>query len=377
MTATRPARIGMLIDSLMPGGAERVAVEVACSLDRIRFDPFFVVTRHGGPLETPLRAAGIPVSIMHRRGKLPPLRMLRRAHQLLSKADLIHAHMFPSSIWGALLSRTTGVPLVTRDPTWSGERTRTRTYAYRYWIGPTAKVVISPSALVAKSIEEEGVPPAKIRVIVNGVPRDEALARTAARAELGLDPDAWVIGIIANLREEKAHEVLLQAFARLRGEGRSASLCLVGDGPRREALEAEARRLGVMEDVVWAGNRADARRLASAFDTAVICSNWEGLPLAALEVLAAGVPLVASRVGVLPSVVEGDAGLLFEAGDDEGLARELVRLMDDVDLARRVGENGLRRIEERYRFERMLEEFAGVYDEVLGGADEASRSTNA
>ncbi len=341
--------------------------------------------------------------------------MLLRARRLLRDADLIHAHMFGSSIWGALLAPATGVPLVTRDPTWSGERTRTRTYAYRYWIGPQARVIICPSELVARSIEDEGVPAERLRVIVNGVPRTEALPREAARAELGLAPEAWVIGIIANLREEKAHEVLLRAFARVLGDGRAATLCIVGDGPRRDELQALAQTLGIdqrvvcgafarlrlegrsatlclvgdgvrrdelqrlarelriEEDVVWSGNRADARRLASAFDTAVICSSWEGLPLAALEVLAAGVPLVASRVGALPHVVEDGAGVLFEPGDDEDLARRLAALIDDPELARDIGQRGLRRIEDRYRFERMVDEFAQVYDEVLENGSSRGR----
>ena len=363
----------MLLDALPPGGAERVAVEVACSLDSARFTPFFVLTRAGGPLEAPLRANGIPVTILGPRGREVPIRMLLRARHLLRDADVIHAHMFGSSVWGALLSRVTGVPLITRDPTWSGERTWMRTYAYRYWIGRRARVIICPSELVARSIEDEGVPAERLRVIVNGVPRTEALPREAARAELGLAPEAWVIGIIANLREEKAHEVLLRAFARILGDGRAATLCIVGDGPRRDELQALAQTLGIDQRVVWAGNRVDARRLASAFDTAVICSSWEGLPLAALEVLAAGVPLVASRVGALPHVVEDGAGVLFEPGDDEDLARRLAALIDDPELARDIGQRGLRRIEDRYRFERMVDEFAQVYDEVLENGSSRGR----
>jgi glycosyltransferase involved in cell wall biosynthesis len=355
----------MLIDSLMPGGAERVAVEVACALDRERFAPFFVVTRLGGPLEDPLRAAGVPVVVLGRRGKGLPVRMLARAHKLLRHADLIHAHMFPSSIWGALLSRTTGVPLVTRDPTWSGVRTVTRTYGYRHWIGPRARAIVCPSPLVAQSIEDEGVPPSKLRLIVNGVPTDAALPRDRARSELGLDQDGWVIGIIANLREEKRHEVLLRAFARLVASGRNPTLCLVGDGPRRPQLEALAHDLGIEREVVWAGDRPDARRLASAFDTAVICSSWEGLPLAALEVMAAGTPLVATRVGVLPRILGDGAGVLVNVDDDEGLAAALVALMDDPSRGAELRAEGLRLIADEYRFERMVDEFAALYDDVL------------
>lgn len=355
----------MLIDTLMPGGAERVAVEVACSLDPERFEPFFVVTRNSGPLEAPLRAARMPVHILGRRGRLPPVRTLRRARGLLRTADAIHAHMFGSSMWGALLARTLRLPLMTSDASWSGVRTWTRTWGYRYVIGPEARTIVCPSDRVARSIEEEGVPSAKMKVIENGVRLAAALPRSEARAELGLPQDDWVIGITANLRPEKAHEVLLRAFARVNGTSRPAWLCVVGDGPRRDELRGLASELGIGERVLWAGDRRDARRLASAFDTAVICSSWEGLPLAALEALASGVPLVATRVGALPDVVEGGGGVLVDVGDDAALARELATLMNDPATAREMGRRGIRRVDERYRHERMVAEFEQAYDELL------------
>ncbi|MCZ7590375.1 MAG: glycosyltransferase [Gaiella sp.] len=358
-------RIGMLISALPAGGAERVAVEVACALDRSRFAPFFVLTREGGPLEEPLREAGIPYTILGRRGRWIPIRTMIRAHRLLRDADIIHAHLFSSSMYGALLARTTGVPLVTRDPTWDGRRTLVRTWGYRWWISPRARYIVCPSDLVARSIEEEGVPRRKLRVIVNGVPTGTALTRREARAELGLSADEWVIGIIATLRVEKAHEVLLRAFARLLREGRVPTLCIVGDGPQKTFLHDVAEELGLDGRVVWAGHRRDARRLARAFDTAVICSSWEGLPLAALEILAAGTPLVATRVGVLPRILDRGVGLLVDVDDDAGLARALARLMDEPARAAEQSVRGLRAVEDDYSFDRMIKEFTALYDEVL------------
>jgi glycosyltransferase involved in cell wall biosynthesis len=291
--------------------------------------------------------------------------MLAQARRLLRDADLIHAHMFTSAMWGATLSRWTKVPLVVRDPTWSGERTFARTHGYRRLIGPTARVIVCPSRLVARSIAEEGVPAEKLEVITNGVRLEAALPRERARMELGLAADAWVIGIIAMLREEKAHEVLLRAVSTMVVNGRRPTLCIVGDGPRRGELEQLAGSLGLGDAVVWAGNRPDAGRLASAFDTAVICSNWEGLPLAALEALAAGTPLVATRVGAIPEVMAGGAGVLVDVADDAGLARELTALMDQPRRVEGLRARGLQRIEDEYRFETMVARFTGLDDSVL------------
>ena len=134
----------MLIDSFEAGGAERIAVEVASGLDRERFSPIVVATRHGGPLEDVLRRADVEYIVLGRRRGFSP-RKYRRAHRLLRNVDLIHSHKLGSNLWGALLSRTTGVPLVAREPTFSGIRSRLRTYGYRWWIAPVARCIICPS----------------------------------------------------------------------------------------------------------------------------------------------------------------------------------------------------------------------------------------
>ena len=115
---TGPTRVLTMIDSLIAGGAERVAVEIACGLDRDRFTPHVVVTRHSGPLEAPLRAADVQFTVLDRTARLSPA-ALRRTWALARRSDLIHSHEFPSSAWAALLARAARVPLVTHDHNWS------------------------------------------------------------------------------------------------------------------------------------------------------------------------------------------------------------------------------------------------------------------
>ena len=136
------------------------------------------------------------------------------------------------------------------------------------------------------------------------------MSRSAARRELALSPTAFVVGIVARLRPEKNHEILLRATARLVADNRDVTICAVGDGPRRAYLEHLAKDLGVADRLVWAGERTEAGRLVTAFDIAVLCSAWEGLPLAALEAMVAGVPVIATAVGGLPDLLVGGAGVL-------------------------------------------------------------------
>jgi glycosyltransferase involved in cell wall biosynthesis len=358
-----PIRIVMLVDSFLAGGAERIAVEVACGLDRTLFEPMVIATRSGGPLQVKLQSEGIPHLVLGRRRGFSPLKLLK-AHRAIAGAGILHAHKYGSNMWGALLARTTRVPLVVREPTFNGVRSKRRSLGYRYWVAPVARRVICPTEVVARSLVEDGFSPGQISVIPNGVPLDAALSRAEARAELDLDGQARVVGIVARLRLEKAHEVLFRAVAHIAGARPDLRLAVVGDGSRRDELKQLARELGIEDVVVWAGERRDARRVVSAFDVGVICSSWEGLPVAALETMAAGVPLVATRVGTMPEILAGGAGALVAVGDDRGLADTLARLLDDAEEARAIGERGRERIRREHAFERMIKEFVDVYDEV-------------
>jgi glycosyltransferase involved in cell wall biosynthesis len=365
--AAKPAalrRVAMIIDSFQAGGAERIAVEVASCLDRERYSPIVVATRHGGPLEEVLHQAEVDYVVLGRRRGFSP-RKYRRAHRLLRNVDLIHSHKLGSNLWGALLARSTGVPLVAREPTFSGVRSWQRTYGYRWWIAPVAQRIICPSTIVAQSLYDEGVRRELVEVIPNGVRLDAALPRHEARVELGLGHDAFVIGIVARLREEKAHEVLFKAAAKLREEGRNVTVCVVGDGPRRAALVETAATLGLDGHVRWAGERREAKRLAAAFDVGVICSDFEGLPVAALEMLAAGVPMVATAVGTMPTILSEGAGFTVPVRDHAALAKAILRFIEDRELAARAGVRARDIIRQQYGFDEMVKAFERVYERVL------------
>jgi glycosyltransferase involved in cell wall biosynthesis len=369
----RPVRVAMLIDSFLAGGAERIAVEVATRLDRDRFEPRFVATRTGGPLLEKVEQAGIPYTVLGRRRGFSAAKLVA-ARRAIDGSDILHAHKYGSNMWGALLARAGRVPLVVREPTFNGVRSSRRALGYRYWVAPVARRIICPTAVVARSLEDDGFPPQRIRVIPNGVLLNAGLPRAEARAELGLGPGDRVVGIVARLRVEKSHEVLFRAFASAASGRDDARLAVIGDGPRRGELEELAVRLGIAGRVVWAGERRDARRLVTAFDVGVICSAWEGLPNAALETMAADVPLVSTRVGTMPDILRDDCGVLVDVGDDAALADALARLLDDPAEARRIGDRGGDRIRREHTMDRMVEQFAEVYEEVLAEDGSAMRS---
>ena len=145
-------------------------------------------------------------------------------------------------------------------------------------------------------------------------------------------------------------------------------MCIVGTGEEESRLRALAQTLGLDGTVVWAGEHQDAGRLAAAFDVGVLCSWWEGLPLAGLELMAAGTPLVSTPVGAMPEVLDGGLGVFVPVGDVDALADALAALMDDPDRRSELARRARARVLERYSFDTMVDGFARVFDDVVAAA---------
>jgi len=206
-------RVLTLLDTLAAGGAERFAVELSCALDRAAFEPHVVLTKSGGLLEQRLRDAGVSYTILARKRKAS-VDAAARLHRVARASDVIHSHLFGNNVWGALLARGTGVPLVAH------EHNRTVYTPFerlldRRLIGPSATRILCVSATAAAPVLAGGADPERVEIVPNGVPEIELLPREAARMELRLPDDAVVVGSTASLRPEKGHDVLLGAFARL------------------------------------------------------------------------------------------------------------------------------------------------------------------
>ena len=296
---------------------------------------------------------------------LPAVLRLRRA---LADAgvDLVHLHTGRATWLGGLAARLARRPAITTRrmdrPVRRGWRTRLVHERLTH-----RTVAISPA--VRERLLEGGVPAARLRTISSAVdPRalrvDEA--REAIRDELGLASGELVLLTLASLVPRKGLDVLLDAFARL-GE-RGATLLVAGEGPERAGLEEHARRAGIAGRVRFLGRREDAPRLLAACDVFVLPSRREGLGVAALEAMAAGVAVVATRVGGLGEAVEdGRSGRLVEPGDPEALARALEELLGDDALRARLAAAGPARVAEGYLASSMTRSYEALYLEVLAG----------
>lgn len=213
--------------------------------------------------------------------------------------------------------------------------------------------IVAVSEAVRAALEAQGADPARIRVIPGGVD---------LRAYEGLPaPAAGVVGALGRLEREKGFDLLLQAMAQLQGEAR---LLLGGDGSQREALASQAERAGL--PVEMTGFVADVPAFLGRTGLFVLPSRSEGLGLVLVEAMAAGRPVVATRVGGVPEVVlHGETGLLVEPGDVDGLAGAIRRLLEEPELAGRLGAAGRERARQLFSAERMADQTAALYEELI------------
>jgi len=235
--------------------------------------------------------------------------------------------------------------------------------------------VIVVSDVVAEILRRSGVAPEKISTIFNGV--DIELFRGVAptlRNEIAPDADA-IVGFVGRLVPEKGGALLLRSAQQVLALHQKTHFVLVGEGPSRKEWEALAAELGISQQVSFAGVRDDMPGVYASFDALVLPSLIEAQPMCLLEAMAAGKPVVATRVGAVPKLVaSGKTGLLVECGDVAGLASGIIRILRDPELARRLGENGQAHVSQNYSAEAMAKSYVVQYQRLLAGRRNRARS---
>jgi len=188
----------------------------------------------------------------------------------------------------------------------------------------------------------------------------------AARTKYGLDMDSQVITYVGILRSVKGHEVTFRAVKTVVESSPNAKFFIVGDGPRKAALQDYVNDLNVSDHVIFSGFVDDVAEVYSFTDAAVLSSWSEGLPQSLLQAMASGVPVVATRVGGVPEVVVHEkTGILVEAGDHEALARGIIRILNDNGFASKLVDNARKLIQKEHSLEHMIDKIEGLYNALL------------
>jgi glycosyltransferase involved in cell wall biosynthesis len=363
-------RVLMLVDSLLPGGAERFLVGLATHLPRERYEVCVCATRgESDPLVDVVRDAGVRYEVLGRRGRfdVSPFRRLRR---LLREGDfdVLHAHKFGSNLWGSIVGRLARTPVViAHEQTWSYEGKPLRRFLDGRVIARLADAFVAVSTRDQERMTSvEHVPPEKTVYIPNAfVPRDGEPVTGDLRAELGIQPDAPVVGTMCVLRTQKRLDVLIDAFALVLRDHADARLVIAGYGPLTETWKEHAAERGISDRVHWLGKRDDPETVLAGLDVAAMSSDFEGTPLFTFECMAARTPVVATDVGGLRDVFEaGTSALLVPRREPEALAEAIGELFADPDRRRAMADAAHARLGE-FTVERAAERVGELYESLL------------
>lgn len=285
--------------------------------------------------------------------------------------DVIHSHGYKSNLYALAANCFTKRVLVSTCHNWTAQTPALRAYSMfdRFSLRFFDRTMCVSEEVRSRLIQS-GVPDRKLDVILNGIPVSD-FANTSCERNL----DEPLIGMVGRLVEAKGFHLVLQCAPALLKQFPKARFVLVGDGPQREEWTRLAKELGIESRVLFAGVQKDMTRIYSSFSMFVLPSFNEGMPMTILEAMAAGVPVIATRVGAIPRIIHHErTGLLVDKGDVAGLQNEIERLLKNPELRMDLGRRGQAFVAENASIEKVTERYIGHYQELLRNAPSARLS---
>lgn len=294
-----------------------------------------------------------------------------------TSVDVVHAHGYKADIYAYLALRSSGVPLVSTCHTWYDNDWKVSFYGAldRFLLRGYARVV-AVSEDVRQRLLKSGVKANKVSLIRNGIdlrPFDRASA--AVRQELGWDA-YQIVGLAGRLSVEKGVDIFLHAAARVVAACPDTKFVVAGDGPDRAELNTLIDQLGLRSHVNMLGRCDTMPAFYASLDVMVSSSRMEGLPIAILEGMASRLPMVATAVGAIPTVIQDDrTGVLAPAQDPELLAAAIVELLRDPQKRVRLGSAARQLVEDEFSAERMAADYLRVYEDATTAAKDSGCGT--
>jgi glycosyltransferase involved in cell wall biosynthesis len=371
----QPNRIKLLkmLTSFHIGGTERQVANLTLRIDASRFDLHLACLRYSGQLLEELKTLAVPRPEF-RIGSFHSPKTLRQGVRFAqyirkNRIQIVHSYGFYSNVFAVPAARLAGAAIVVASIRDTGDVLTPAQRQVQRIICKAADCVLVNAEAIREALVKEGYAPCKIVVIRNGIMLSRFGKRQRGgllRQELGLPLSAPLVMVSSRLNQMKGIQYFLDAAVILAQRFPEARFLVVGDGESRTELEAYAGRVGLGRRVVFTGFRCDVPELLSEAEVSVLPSLSEGLSNALLESMAAGVPVVATRVGGNSEVVQdGLTGLLVPARDSAELAGATGRLLENKNLAATFGQAGLRRVQELFSMERSVHQTEHLYERLL------------
>lgn len=357
------------------GGAQEHVCSLVSRIDRSRYD-VRVVSLSAGSAVRRLERLGFPVCVIDDPDDDKASAEL--ADYLAAiEADVVHNHMYRAEIVGTRAALAVGAvaargrghrPYVVSTVHSSRVRPDEDRELLRR-LTPSMDRLVAVSTAIVDKIHDEGRDTIPVDLIYNGVDLeryDHQEPCCTLRDEYGMEPGSQIVGVVARLEPEKGHPTLLEAWPLVLRSVPDAYLLVVGEGSRRDALEAQARELRIAHRVVFTGRRDDVPAVTAALDVAVLPSYREAQGLTILEAMALSRPVVASRVGGIPEMItDGVTGLLVPPHDAPALAAAISRLLTDHPFADLLARAGHDVVHDRFCVQLMVSSIEAIYDEAV------------
>jgi glycosyltransferase involved in cell wall biosynthesis len=354
------------------GGAQEHLLSLVTRIDKSRYDVSVVALSGGGAVRK-LKRADIPVIVIDDPDDAIAVGALA-AHLAEVRADVVHAHMYRAetvATRAVLALAEIGHRRPYLVSTIHSSRVRSsEDQALLRTLTPHMDRLIAVSRAIEHKLVGEERTTVPVSLIYNGVDLeryDHQEACCTLPDEYGMEPGSKIVGVVARLEPEKGHPTLLEAWPAVLRAVPDTYLLIVGEGSRRDALEAQARELQIAHRVVFTGRRDDVPAVTAALDVAVLPSYREAQGLSVLEAMALSRPVVASNVGGIPEMIEdGVTGLLVPPHDAGALSAAIVRLLRDHPYADTLGRAGHDLVHDRFCIELMVSAIESIYDEGAG-----------
>jgi glycosyltransferase involved in cell wall biosynthesis len=351
------------------GGAQEHLYSLLTRLDTDRYEASVVALSNGSAVRK-LARAGFDVLVIDDPDDAIAVGALA-AHLAEIRPDVLHNHMYRAETVGtraaiALAEIGHRRPYVVSTVHSSRVRHESDKQVLRD-LTPHIDQLIAVSRMIERKLVDEGRTTAPIRRIYNGVDLsryDHTMPCCTLPEDYGLEPGSQIVGVVARLEPEKGHPTLLEAWPTVLRSVPDSYLLIIGEGSRREALEALARDLRIAHRVVFTGRRDDIPEVTAALDVAVLPSYREAQGLSILEAMALSRPVVASNVGGIPEMIDdGVTGLLVPPHDADALASAIVRVLRDHPFADTIARAGHDLVHDRFCVELMVSAIQTIYDE--------------
>ena len=379
LSAVKPIRVLDLRDTYEIGGPGKTILETYRFIDRSRFElhlAIFLTPREGTdtPFLVEARNYGMPVHYIHGANQYDP-RLIARTAALVEALDidLVHAHEVKSDVIMWLAARLHRVPIITTMHGWIGNTLKQRVLiGLDKWLVRRFDMVLAVSGRIQQDLLDAGVPAERIRLVHNAIVMDryERTGETGMLAALvGRTLPGPVLTCVGRLSPEKGHADFIDALGIVAERGHRIFAVLAGEGVERSRLEARIAALGLTDSVFLPGYVDQPRQVLEETDLLVLPSHTEGLPNAALEALAMAVPVLATRVGGTPEVIEdGVTGRLIPPRDPAAMAAAIEDFLTHRDRWRGMALRGRASLEGRFDFRVRTRAVEALYSEVVENA---------